>query len=352
MSGCDAAEQAKGLFQCLQQLGYGVTFFADNRAYAGRYSAALQQAGVEVVYNPWLASMEDFFRDRGADFDFVIISRHYVAANYLSLLRRYCASAKFIFDTVDLHYLREQRLAELENSLPLRRVAAQTRRSELAVVRAADATLVVSSVEREVLAEDAPGSRVHLLSNIHRVQPGDKGVAERRDISFDGGYQHPPNIDAASWFVHSIWPLIRPQLPGVTFHLIGSKAPEAVRSLRGEGVVFHGFVENLDPWLEGCRMAVAPLRYGAGVKGKVNLSMSRGQPVVATPAAVEGLQATDGEDVLIATTAEEFAAAVVRLYRDEALWNRLAASGLENVRRHFSMDTARASLEQLFRDLG
>jgi GT2 family glycosyltransferase len=339
------------LFDCFQQLGYGVSFFADNRGHAGIYSSELQKAGVEVLYNPWIASLQDFFRERGGDFDFIMISRHYVAVNYLALIQRYCPRARFIFDTVDLHYLREQRLAELEGSLPLKRVAAQTKRSELAVIRQAAATLVVSPVEQAVLAQDAPQAHVHVLSNIHRLCADCKGYAARKDIFFVGGYQHPPNIDAAMWFVNSIWPLIREQLPDIRFHLIGSKAPEKVRALHGNGVEFHGYVKDLQPWLDGCRLAVAPLRYGAGVKGKVNLSMSHGQPVVVTPMAVEGLYARDGEDVLVAESAQDFAAAVVRLYRDEPLWNRLAAAGLENVRQHFSMDCARDSLRNILDSL-
>ncbi|HLF29472.1 MAG TPA: glycosyltransferase, partial [Xanthomonadales bacterium] len=98
-------------------------------------------------------------------------------------------------------------------------------------------------------------------------------------------------------------------------------------------------------------LAVAPLRYGAGVKGKVNLSMSHGQPVVATPMAIEGLFARDGEEVLVAESAEDFAAAVVRLYRDETLWNRLSGGGLENVRRHFSIERARENLAAILQSL-
>ena len=117
--------------------------------------------------------------------------------------------------------------------------------------------------------------------------------------------------------------------------------------MHGNGVVFHGFVPRLEPFLDGCRLAVAPLRYGAGVKGKVNLSMSRGQPVVATPAAVEGVFARDGEDVLVANGPQEFADAVVRLYQDEALWNRISVNGVKNVDRYFSLDTARRNLESV-----
>jgi len=339
------------LFECLQQLGYGVSFFADNRGFAGKYSTALQAAGVEVLFNPWIASLQDFFRERGAEFAFVVVSRHYVAANYLTLVRKYCPQARFIFDTVDLHYLREERLAELEDSLPLRRVAAQTKRSELSVIRQSDATMVVSPVEQQVLQQELPQSRIEILSNIHRVDGCQAGFAERKDLFFVGGYQHPPNIDAAVWFVSSIWPLVQQQLPGVQFHLIGSKAPEWIKSLHGNGVIFHGFVNDLNPWIDGCRLAVAPLRYGAGVKGKVNISMSRGQPVVATPTAVEGLHARVGEDVLVAESAEDFAAAVVRLYQDQALWEKLSVGGLQNVQQYFSPDTARRQLARLLDSL-
>ena len=128
---------------------------------------------------------------------------------------------------------------------------------------------------------------------------------------------------------------------------MGSKAPEPIKALAGNGVVFHGFVPRLEPFLDGCRLAVAPLRYGAGVKGKVNLSMSRGQPVVATPAAVEGLFARDGEDVLVASEPQDFADAVVRLYNDPELWETLSANGLRNVEEYFSLDTARRNLKAI-----
>jgi GT2 family glycosyltransferase/glycosyltransferase involved in cell wall biosynthesis len=339
------------LLDCFSSLGYGVTFFADNRGHAGAYTKDLQQAGVEVIYNPWLEPLHDFFSERGSEFDFVMISRHYIAANYVSLLQRYCPDAKFIFDTVDLHYLREERLAELEDSPALRRVAAQTRRSELAVIAAADATLVVSPVEKTVLEQAAPEAKVHVISNVHEVTGSQRPWTERKDIFFVGGYQHPPNVDAATWFVSSIWPLVHEQLPEIQFHLIGSKANEQVSSLHGNGVQFHGFVKSLEPWLDGCRLAVAPLRYGAGVKGKVNLSMSRGQPVVATPMAVEGIFAKPGDDILVAENAEDFAAEVVRLYRDEQLWNRISVAGLENVRQYFSVEAARLSLQNLLKSL-
>ena len=339
------------MMQCCRELGYGVTFFADNRDYTGSYTRDLQKTGIEVLFRPWLESLHEFFRERGSEFDYIFISRHYIATNYISLIKRYCPEARFIFDTVDLHYLREQRLAELEQSLPLKRTAQQTRRSEMSVIKAADATLVVSTVEQDVLAQDAPGEKVHILSNIHEVPGRDNAFADRKDIYFVGGYQHPPNIDAACWFVNEVWPLIHEKLPEMRFHLIGSNAPERVLSLSGDGVLFHGFVPSLQPFLSGCRLAVAPLRYGAGVKGKVNMSMAHGQPVVATPAAAEGMFAEHERELLVAEDAAAFAREVVRLYQDEELWNRLSDASVSNVEEHFSVTAARNSLTALFKSL-
>lgn len=102
--------------------------------------------------------------------------------------------------------------------------------------------------------------------------------------------------------------------------------------------------------MEGARIAVAPLRFGAGVKGKVNLSMAHGQPVVATPCAVEGMHLVDGHDVLVAEAADAFAAAVIRLYEDAPLWERMSVNGRENIRQHFSLDAARDVVRRVFLD--
>ena len=110
----------------------------------------------------------------------------------------------------------------------------------------------------------------------------------------------------------------------------------------------HGHVADLDPFMRDVRIAIAPLRFGAGVKGKVNLSMAHGQPVVATACAVEGMHLRDGEDALVADDPHAFADAVVRLHEDEALWNTLARNGLESVAAHFSLDAARKTVSEVF----
>ncbi|MEM9302925.1 MAG: glycosyltransferase [Pseudomonadota bacterium] len=333
------------IMEILRELGYQVSFFADNRAWVEGYTADLQRLGVEAWHHPWIDHSPKFFEDAGDSFDVVILSRYYVATNYIELLRRHCRGARLLFDTVDLHFLRERRLAELEDDEKLAETATKTREQELGVAARCDVTLVVSPYEQTFLAEEAPDLDVAVVSNIHRVHGRRRTWADRANILFVGGYQHPPNIDAVQWFATEIFPHVRRELHDVVFHIVGSKATPDVRRLGDlDGVEFHGFVEDIEPFLDGCRIAVAPLRYGAGVKGKVNSSMSYGQPVVATTPAVEGMFVRPGEDVLVADEPEAFASQVVRAYRDEGVWNRLSDGGLENVQRYFSFEAAREAI--------
>ena len=256
--------------------------------------------------------------------------------------------AKLVFDTVDLHYLREQRAAELADREDLRKTAADTRRKELGLINKVDLTWVVSPVEQDLLAKEAPAAKVSVLSNVHPVFGCRQPFADRKDLMFVGGFQHPPNIDAVTWFCHEVLPLVLQQLPDIVFNIIGSKAPAELKAVGAlPGVNFHGYVEDITPYLDGCRLAVAPLRYGAGVKGKVNMSMSYGQPVIGTTVAVEGMHLRLGEDVLVGDQPEQMAEAIVRAYRDEALWNQLSQNGLINVERHFGFAAARAAVHEL-----
>ncbi len=335
------------ILRLLRESGRHVTFFADNRAYVPGYTERLQRLGIETLFHPWLEHPVNWLREHGAGLEAVLVSRHYIAANYLDPVRQYAPRARFIFDTVDLHYLREERAAALTGSEEIRREAARTKTQEQRLIRAADVTLVVSPAEQTLLAGELPGSRVDVLSNVHPVPGRRREFADRHDLMFVGGFQHPPNVDAVQWLCGEVFPLVRVALPEVRLHIIGSKMPAEIANLRADGVVIQGFVEDLEPFLDGCRIAVAPLRYGAGVKGKINMSMSYGQPVVATGVAVEGMYLRPDHDVLVGDDAGALATQIIRLYGDQALWRRISDAGIDNVRRHFSFEAARQALERV-----
>lgn len=338
------------LIRMLLAGGAHVVFLPTRGEHGGAATQALQALGVEVWHAPWLQGVGPWLRTHGPRFQVAMLVRHHVANECLPLLRRHAPQARTVFDTVDLHYLRERRGAELSGDPRLARGAERTRASELAVMAATDVTLLVSAAEKQQLAVDAPSVRVELLSNLHEVAGQGLDWAQRQGLVFVGGFNHPPNLDAMQWFIGEVFPLIRQRLPEIRFHCIGADVPDSLRALAATqpGVQVHGYVPDVVPWMAGGRVAVAPLRFGAGVKGKINLSMAHGQPVVATHCAAEGMHLHDGEDVLVADDARGFAEAVVRLHDDEALWRRLSGNGLDNISRHFSMDAAREVVARVF----
>lgn len=332
------------IFKLLCGLGWKVSFLPDDGHADESHVDLLGTLGVQVLRRPWIRDASAWLERHGAGLQAVMLCRCAMADQYLSLVRRHALEARVIFDTVDLHFLREQRAAELSGNAALARQAQASRKRELALVEACDTTFVVSPVERDLIAGAAPAAHVELLSNVHIVHGRRHGSAGRKGLVFIGGYNHPPNADAMRWMVHDILPRIRRELPDLELHLLGDVPEPARPALEAPGVIIHGRVRDLRPWMQRCYLSVAPLRYGAGVKGKVNMAMSHGLPVVATPVAAEGMHLTDGHDVLVAEDAEAFTAAVVRLHKDEELWLRLSDAGLENVRRYFSFEAARDTL--------
>lgn len=335
------------LFQILQGQGYKVTFGAANLEAPEPYLSELQAKGVECLYRPYVRSLKRYLATQGALYDLVILSRADAAAAVMPHARRYCPNARILYDTVDLHFLREQRLAELTGHRATRRLAEQRRRQELGLIDAADDTLVVSEAELRLLQAERPRARLHLVSNIHRIHGSVAPFEQRRDILFIGAFAHPPNADAVRWLAREILPRVWAERPELHCHVIGADPPADIRALAGPGLTLHGYVPDVAPYFNGCRLSVAPLRYGAGVKGKVNQSLAYGLPVVVTTQAAEGMHLVDGESALIADEPAEFAAAIVRLYRDPVLWARLSAGGLAVMEAHFGFEAARRAIEEV-----
>ncbi len=335
------------ILEILTSLNCKVSFVADNLEHRQPYVGQLQQMGVEVLFHPYVRSIGDLLVKRCSEFDMVIMSRHYIAVKHFDAVRVFAPGTLVVFDTVDLHFLRSERQAELEGSALTRAAARSKRDEELELIRKADVTLVVSTFEKELLAGLVPEARVEVLSTIHELFPPGQAFAERNGLIFIGGFQHPPNTDAVLWYAQQVLPLVRQSLPGVVTYIVGSNVPANVRALATEDFVVTGYVPDVTPYFNSCRISIAPLRYGAGVKGKINLAMSYGLPVVATTPAVEGMSLAADRDVLVADDAQAFAAAIVRLYRDETLWHQLAEGGRENIRAHFSRDVARSTITRL-----
>jgi GT2 family glycosyltransferase/glycosyltransferase involved in cell wall biosynthesis len=336
------------ILRILRQLGHRVTFIPDNLTNTPPYTGELQRRGIEVVYHPYVKKVRDYLTAHGSSFDVVVLSRCDFARKHIADVRLHAPQSRIIFDTVDLHYLREDSEARLTRDPDIRRKAHEKQQLEHELIDQADETWVVSPVEQQLLREKRPGKSVQLVSNIVDVRGSKSPFAVRRDYLFIGGFQHRPNIDAVLFFMQKIYPLVSERLRDAKFYIIGDKAPPEIAALATEKIVVAGLQKDVRPFFDSVKLSVAPLRFGAGVKGKINQSMAFGVPVVATSLAVEGMGLTDHEDILVADEPEGFARALIELYESEELWNRLSEKGIRKTRASYSTDTASKTLEFLF----
>lgn len=348
----DAASlRVSHLVSVLQEARFDVSLLPLDLQAPEPYAADLRERGVEVIAAPDVASADAHLESHGTGYDLVVVSRADAAADWLDRVRACCPRARIVLDTVALASLRETRLAELEDSDSLREAAARRRQEELSAARRADLTLVVSQAEKNQLGRDAPELAVHVLSTVHPRQQGG-AFAARRDLLFLADFGQPHNADAALWLAEEILPAIRARLPDVRLHLVGCDPNARLRALAGEAIPVTGFVPDLERYIDGCRVALAPLRYGAGVMAKTTQAMAHGLPSVTTAVGAEGIGLVHGVDAMIADAPEEFADCVARLYRDEELWLRLSRRGLERAREEFSAAAARRSLAAMLQAIG
>ncbi|ESQ73898.1 glycosyltransferase [Asticcacaulis sp. AC402] len=350
--GEDAGSQATvNLIRAYQDLGYKVSFVPeDNFLFERDKVEALQAMGVECHYAPYDTSLGALLGRTGMMYDVVQLIRADVAAKNLSLIQRMAPRARILFLNADLHFLRLERQAQVENTPALLETAASYRKKEMHLAGACDAVLVHSTVEGDILRKEVPGARVHVLPLIETVAAPGPAHAKRKDVMFLGGYNHPPNVDAALWLLDALWPRLAQQLPQARLLLVGSNPPDSLRARAGDRVLVTGTVPELTPWFDQARVFVAPLRYGAGAKGKVLAALAHGVPVVATGIGAEGMGLMAGKTVFPADTAEALIAETLRLYNLPARrWVTLSKAGRNHIARSHSFKAMRDVLQSALR---
>ena len=329
--------------------GYKVTFVPeDNFAHVGAHTRDLQRIGIEAIYHPAYSSMSAFLAARKDPFDVIFLHRFGVADAHLAALRRAYPDARIVFLNADLHYLREMREAELASDAKAVARAKLTRERELRAIAGADVALVHSEHEYALLQREVPAANLVVFPLVHEPARQVAPLATREGVCFVGGFRHPPNADGIRWFVEAVWPQVIAQVPQARLYVVGSHVTPEVRALgEAPGVQVVGYVEDLDAFLDRRRVSVAPLRYGAGAKGKVAGSLARGLPTVCTPIAAEGMGLEPGVDVLVAENPDELAAQVLRVLGDDAEWQRLSRAGLAYAHAVTSRASARARMRRV-----
>ena len=299
--------------------GYNVKFMGDNFYPHEPYTTALQQIGVEVLHGPWYAeNYRQWILDNKYNIDFAFLNRPHITEKYIDFLKKE-TDIKCIYYGCDLHCMRIRREYELCHDRKLLTEAQDWEKREFAIMRKTDVNYYPSCVEIEQIHKidasiPAKTFDIYVYEKFRENIPMD--FSKRKGLMFVGGFGHPPNEDAVIWFVEKVLPLIKESC-NMPFYVIGANPTLRIKGLAGNGVTIKGFVtdDELAEVYDTCRMAVIPLRYGAGVKGKVIEALYYGIPMVTTAIGIEGITGAEGL-VEIADTAEAFADRVVALYNN------------------------------------
>lgn len=341
---------SRSVLCCIQiflQMGLNVKFWPDSVWTESAYVKPLQQLGVEVLCGPEYADGFDIWlRQADQAIDYAFLNRPHVSSEYIAPLRRYRPEAKLLFYGHDLHFARAQKEFEISGSVQARKEVDEMRTLELRVWHQADVVYYPSGEETQVVNTLAPGVLARTLpAYFFRTEATPVvpiGERERDLIVFVAGFGHPPNIDAAKWMVADILPHIRQAVPGVRLMLIGSNPTDEVKALAADDVTVTGYVsdEELARLYGRARVAVVPLRFGAGVKNKVVEALNFGVPLVTTPVGLQGLTDLDGR-VPASDDAAVFAGDVIDVLRDDARWQVLSDGGRDYIARNFSSQAMR-----------
>jgi GT2 family glycosyltransferase/glycosyltransferase involved in cell wall biosynthesis len=324
-----------------------LTMAPTDRVDRGAAAEALRQDGIEVSVGGF-RSFRGLLRSRRDLYDLVILSRPDVASARAGSVRRYLPHARLIFDTVDLHFRREERRLAVAGAVRTRGIA-RARALEMGLVRRCDVTATVTETEREVLRGLVPGSDIVVLPTVHELRPDTPPPFDARcGLLFIGSFGHEPNADAVAFLLDEILPRVRQRID-VPLVVIGGSPPPALACRAGAGVRFAGHVDDVVPLFDRARVFVSPLRFGAGMKGKNGQAMALGLPMVTTSIGAEGMDLVDGGDALIRDDPTGFADAVVCLHQDADLWRAIAENARREAGERWSPAAMRARLERLLR---
>lgn len=290
---------------------------------------------------------------RRQTFDCVIFEFHMAALEWLDAVRYYQPQAIAVVDSVDLHFRRLASKAAVTRRAQDASELALTKQRELDAYRRADVIITVTEEDRACLAAELPGARTYTIPNIHSMPEIDIGaVAAPDSILFIGSFLHSPNEDAVLYFARQIFPHVLSARPNARLSIVGNAPTDAIRQLASGRIEVLGFVPSTAPYLRAAKVSIAPLRFGAGIKGKIGEAMSFGVPVVTTSIGGDGFGFVPGVHALVTDDPLEFANSVIRLLEDDEYARKLGEAGRRFIEQHYSEAAVGRLIGEFVRSLG
>jgi glycosyltransferase involved in cell wall biosynthesis len=345
----DAASlQVTRVARILERCGAEITF--------GSGAPKEWQVGYEFVSigtRPQLVGREAIIQeleDCGHAYEVIWLIRADIPVVPLDEIIRLAPSARLVYDTQDLKFLRGFRAAKATQNAMLLRDSLLAKRALSNLVETCDATTVVSESERQVVLAEHPDAMVVRVPLVFEPCPTAGSYEGRSGLAFIGNFSHQPNGDALRYAYSEIVPRLRSVDPTLQIGIIGSYLPDWFDEIADPHTVVHGHVPDLAAVLSRYRLTFAPLRFGAGVNGKVLNSLAHGVPAVVSELAAEGI-ARDGDGLLVADSPDDYVSCIIRVHNDAALWGRLRARGLEVVASSNSAAVVETIVDRLLDDL-
>ena len=336
---------SKTTFQYIKMFierGYVVKFLPDNFAKSEPYTSILEQMGVEVLYgNEMRTNIFEWIENNQANIDIAYLNRPHIATKYIDFIKEK-TDIKVIYYGHDLHFIRERREYELTGDVERKNASAYWKSMELDLMRKARISYYPSNVEVDYIHTfdkkiNAKAITAYVFEKFGNI---DYNPDIREGVLFVGGFSHPPNADALKYFLDNMWDEIYAQIKA-PFYIVGSNATDEIKALHNEskGIIFKGFVseEELKELYEKVRLVVVPLRYGAGVKGKVIEALYYNDPVITTSVGAEGIDNSYNQ-MLVADEPGDFVEKCVNLYNDKEALKAMSKAADDYVRNKHSIE--------------
>ncbi|WP_027852296.1 glycosyltransferase [Marinobacterium litorale] len=323
---------------------------------------ALGISEINIALN--CSSFDDFIRELQPDL--VMFDRFMMEEQFGWRVEMCCPDAVRILDTEDLaslRYARQQackRTGQVQMDVPLELLFSEHAKREIAAILRSDLSLMISGAEIDRLRTDfnvdpallleLPFMRPPVTAEHKKRLPG---FEERQHFIVIGNFRHAPNWDAMLWLKQTIWPLIRKQLPQAELHIYGAYPPPKATQLHNprEGFMVKGWADNVNDVMQQARVNLAPLRFGAGLKGKLVDALACGTPSITTSIGAEGMNGADSWPQPLADSPEQFATLAASLYCEASQWTRYQHQGFELHNERFAIDRHEKTLIERIKQL-
>ena len=328
-----------------KDIGFHITFLPNDFKLIEPYTSILQQNGIEVLYGKILKKNKlNWLKENLGYFKYVYLQRPELAILYIDFLKKYF-NGKIIYFTHDLHYIRLYREYNITHDEKKLKEGEYFETIEKEIFEKVDVIHVVGSYEQNYLNkkyENKIISNIPLFFYEKQLINVEKDFSKRKDIIFVGRFSHSPNVDGVLWFSKEIYPKIVEVFPDIIWHIIGNNANYEIRKLKSKNIIIEGNLPEVELYhlYQKCRMAIAPLRFGAGVKGKIIEAAYNQIPMITTSIGAEGLD-NSTEAFIIENDPKKISETICKLYTDYKKLKKMSDSGRIFIEKYFSKRVAK-----------